>query len=117
MSAAGGSSTGRHGSGGSGDGLDPPHLPPLVYKVGHEELVVRRRYEVLSIVNDILIGLWFLIGSILFFSAETTYVGTWFFVVGSVELLIRPVIRFSRRVHLQRVPAAHGMPTDFGPDF
>lgn len=92
-------------------------LPPLVYKLGREELVIRRRYEVLSIVNDILVGLWFLVGSILFFSESTTYVGTWFFVIGSVELLIRPVIRFSRRVHLQRVPQAPGMPSDFGPDY
>lgn len=93
------------------------HAPPLIYKLGHEELVIRRRYEVLSIVNDILVGLWFLVGSILFFSAETTYVGTWFFVIGSVELLIRPVIRFARRVHLQRVPMASAVPTDYGPDF
>lgn len=89
----------------------------LVLHLGHEELVIRQRYETLSIANDVLIGVWFLVGSILFFSEETTYVGTWFFVIGSVELLIRPVIRFSRRVHLQRVPMAGAVPTDYGPDF
>ncbi|GAA4871137.1 YrhK family protein [Actinomycetospora straminea] len=77
-------------SAGTPSSSDTPggHLPPLVYKLGHEELVIRRRYEVLSIVNDILVGLWFLVGSILFFSEATTYLGTWFFVIGSVELLI-----------------------------
>ncbi|MEJ2860991.1 YrhK family protein [Actinomycetospora flava] len=104
-------------TGGTSGETSTGHAPPLVYRLGREELVIRRRYEVLSIVNDILVGLWFLVGSILFFSAETTYVGTWFFVIGSVELLIRPGIRFARRVHLQRVPMAAAVPTDYGPDF
>lgn len=77
-----------------------PHA--LVIHVGHEELVIRRRYEQLSILNDLLIGTWFLIGSFLFLSASTTLAGTWLFVVGSVEMLIRPAIRFARGVHLRR---------------
>lgn len=102
--------------------LPPPadgeaERPPLVFAIGREELIIRRRYEVASIVNDILIALWFLIGSILFFSEDTTYAGTWFFVVGSVELLIRPGIRLARRVHLQRVPGTEGVPPGTGPDF
>ena len=40
---------------------------PIEVRVGHRELVIRGRYETLSIVNDILIGLIFLVGSILFF--------------------------------------------------
>jgi hypothetical protein len=98
-------------------GGEAGHRPPLVFTIGREELVIRRRYEVVSIVNDILIALWFLIGSILFFSDDTTYAGTWFFVVGSVELLIRPAIRLARRVHLQRVPGTEGVPPGAGPDF
>jgi hypothetical protein len=95
----------------------PGHPGPLIFTVGREELVIRRRYEVLSTLNDILIGIWFLAGSILFFSEATTYVGTWFFVAGSIELLIRPGIRLARRVHLQRVPDAAGHPPDAAPDF
>lgn len=75
---------------------------PLVVHLGPEELVIRRRYETLSIVNDLLIGIWFLIGSFFFFSETLTYYGTWLFVIGSVEMLIRPAIRFARHVHLQR---------------
>src|SRR5699024_4206554 len=74
----------------------------LVIHLGAEELVIRKRYEVLSIANDILIGLWFIIGSFLFFSESTSYAGTWLFVIGSVEMLIRPLIRLARRVHLRR---------------
>ncbi len=72
--------------------------------LGNEEVVIRRRYEALSIANDILIGLWFTVGSILFFFESTTTTGTWFFVIGSVELLIRPMIRMTRIVHLGRRP-------------
>lgn len=71
-------------------------------RIGRDELVIRRRYETLSIVNDISIALLFLVGSVLFFSESTTYAGTWLFVIGSVLLLLRPTIRLSRRFHLQR---------------
>jgi hypothetical protein len=80
-----------------------PH--PLTLRIGDEELVVRRRYEAASIANDILIALWFIVGSVMFFSEEWAVPGTWCFLIGSVELLIRPVIRLSRHVHLQRIGA------------
>ncbi|MGV0110977.1 MULTISPECIES: YrhK family protein [unclassified Arthrobacter] len=71
--------------------------------LGGRELVVHNRYEVLSIVNDILVALWFIIGSILFFQESTTTAGTWLFLIGSIELLVRPVIRLSRNVHLRAI--------------
>ncbi len=39
----------------------------LTFTMGREELVIHRRYEVLGIVNDFLIGIWFVIGSVCFF--------------------------------------------------
>lgn len=86
----------------SGDGTT------VVFHIGHDELVVRQRYEVLSIVNDLLIGLWFVVGSVLFFSDATVFWGTWLFLAGSVQMLVRPAIRFSRRVHLRRIHPGHG---------
>ncbi|MHA7144950.1 YrhK family protein [Arthrobacter sp. TmT3-37] len=77
------------------DDLDAP--------LGGRELVLHNRYEVLSIVNDILVALWFIIGSILFFQESTRTAGTWLFLTGSIELLIRPVIRLSRNVHLRTI--------------
>lgn len=76
---------------------------PIVLRIGHDELVVRQRYEVVSIANDVMIALWFIAGSILFFSPAYTTLGTWFFLAGSIELLIRPLIRLSRQIHLGRV--------------
>ncbi|PRX47734.1 YrhK-like protein [Prauserella shujinwangii] len=88
---------------------------PVQLKFGHEELVIRQRYEVASIVNDLLIAVWFVIGSVLFFSESTATAGTWLFLLGSVQLLIRPVIRLRRRVHLRRL--ASGTPTETARDF
>lgn len=99
----------REGGGASGT--------PLILHLGHEELVIRQRYETVSIVNDLLIGGWFLVGSFFFFSPALTHVGTWLFVLGSIEMLIRPAIRFTRRVHLRRYhPDVPGI-GDGGHDF
>ena len=69
---------------------------------GEHELVLRGRYETLSVVNDLMVAVWFLVGSVLFLSESTTYAGTWLFVVGSAQLVARPAIRLTRRVHLTR---------------
>lgn len=89
----------------------------LVIHLGAQELVIRKRYEVLSIANDLLIGTWFIIGSFLFFSESTAYAGTWLFVIGSVEMLIRPLIRLARHVHLRRFHPGEGSAAAAGNDF
>jgi hypothetical protein len=71
--------------------------------VGGKELVLHNRYEVLSILNDVTIALWFIVGSILFFNESTATAGTWMFLAGSVELMIRPVIRLTRNIHIKSV--------------
>lgn len=88
-----------------------------ILHIGDRELVVRQRYELLSIANDILIGTWFLIGSFMFFSDKLTYYGTWLFVIGSLEMLIRPTIRFTRRFHLTRFHPESPGSADAGNDF
>lgn len=87
---------------------------PIQLHIGHDELVIRQRYETASIANDVLIGIWFVIGTILFFGETTVLYGTWLFLVGSVQMLIRPVIRLTRRVHLGRISSApHATARDF----
>lgn len=38
-----------------------------------------------------------------FFSESTTEIGTWLFLIGSIQLLIRPFIRIIRSIHLKRI--------------
>lgn len=71
--------------------------------LGGQELILHNRYETLSIINDAMIAVWFIIGSILFFDEDTATAGTWLFLGGSVELLIRPVIRLTRNIHISTV--------------
>jgi len=86
----------------------------LKLEIGHEELVIRQRYEALSIGNDVLIALWFLVGSILFFWDATATAATWCFLFGSVEFLVRPAIRLARLVHIRRIG---GSGLESGSDF
>jgi hypothetical protein len=72
----------------------------ITIHIGHDELVIRRRYETASIANDVLTGLLFVVGSVMFFYDATMTAGIWLFVIGSVLMVIRPVIRLTRRVHL-----------------
>ncbi len=89
----------------------------LLIRIGHDELLIRRRYETLSIINDILAGIMFVVGSVLFFFPSTVIAGTWLFVVGSVSMLLRPTIRLTRRFHLIRTcgdkAGAHETSMDF----
>ncbi|MCL7941675.1 YrhK family protein [Halomonas sp. ATCH28] len=80
---------------------------PLTMKLGHEELIIRRRYELISIVNDFFIAIWFLAGSILFLFPEYEKAAIWLFIIGSFQFLIRPTIRLISHIHIQRIPASN----------
>lgn len=80
---------------------------PLTLRVGHEELFIRRRYEVISITNDFLIAIWFLAGSILFLFPEYEKAAIWLFILGSFQFLIRPTIRLLSRIHVKRIPPSN----------
>ncbi|MBL7251985.1 YrhK family protein [Alloalcanivorax sp. C16-2] len=77
---------------------------PLTLHLGREELIIRRRYETLSIVNDFLIAIWFLLGSVFFLYPSLEKPAAWLFIVGSFQFLIRPTLRLISHIHLQRLP-------------
>lgn len=87
------------------DQSDPDGGADLTVRLGPEELIIRQRYQAASILNDFLIGIWFLLGSIAFFWPAWQETGTWLFVIGSAQLLVRPVIRLAHRIHLRPLPA------------
>ncbi|RFA30798.1 hypothetical protein CAI21_04645 [Alkalilimnicola ehrlichii] len=80
---------------------------PLTVTIGHEQLVIRRRYEMVSILNDFFIAIWFLLGSIFFLYQSLEKAAAWLFIIGSTQFLIRPMIRLLAHLHLQRVPESH----------
>ncbi|KAB7671757.1 hypothetical protein F9279_05430 [Bacillus sp. B1-b2] len=44
-------------------------------------------------INDFMISIWYMIGSISFLLGSTSTVGYWFFIIGSIQLSLRPLIR------------------------
>jgi len=59
-------------------------------------------YKAIYQINDIVLGLVFLIGSFLFFSNTTMTWGTILFVIGSLQMTARPVISFIHDLKLSR---------------
>lgn len=60
-------------------------------------------YKLLYQINDIILAMFFIVGSFLFFKEATTFAGTVLFVIGSIQMLIRPLIAITRDIHISRV--------------
>lgn len=67
------------------------------------EVTLHHRYEWAHIINDAVISLWFLVGSIFFFFSSLQYLGTWLFVLGSLQMLVGPVIRTMNKLHVRNI--------------
>lgn len=97
------------------DGPDEGGGDAITLTLGDEEIVLRQRYELLSIANEIGIAVFFTVGSVAFYWHELFNLGVTLFVIGSIQLGIRPAIRFARRVQLRRI--TRGMPHEIARDF
>lgn len=71
--------------------------------IGNRHIVIQRRYEALGAINDLLIAIWFLIGSFFFLNDSLVQSGTWLFIVGSAQLIIKPLIKLTSLVHVAQV--------------
>src|SRR5690625_92408 len=74
--------------------------PRIHISLGRRVIVLNHRYEALSILNDIFIGIFFTVGSVLFFFSDLENWAITMFVLGSIDFLLRPVIRLARRVNV-----------------
>lgn len=75
----------------------------LELDLGREHIIIQRRYEAVSALNDLLIAIWFLIGSVMFLSNSLEERGTWLFIVGSFQLLLKPLIKLASLMHVRQV--------------
>ena|SRR5690625_1420095 len=74
--------------------------PRIHIRLGRRTLVLNHRYELVSILNDIFIGIFFAVGSVLFYFSELQNWAITMFVLGSIDFLLRPVIRLARRLNV-----------------
>ncbi|MFC3039982.1 YrhK family protein [Virgibacillus xinjiangensis] len=71
-------------------------------QMGKFEVFFKKKYKFLSLTNDITLGLWFLIGSILFLFHSTKMIGTILFIIGSAQLLGRPILKLIHAFFVRR---------------
>ncbi|MDC3416559.1 YrhK family protein [Aquibacillus salsiterrae] len=71
-------------------------------KLGRYDIFFKKPYQILYNVNDLLIALWFLVGSIFFLFDEWKNAGVWLFILGSGQLGVRPLIRIIHSIHLNK---------------
>lgn len=81
-----------------------PEPQDITVTFGHEQIIIERRYETISILNDLMLGVEFLVGSVFFLYPNMQTAGVWVFIMGSAQLMIRPLIRLARHLHLRRIP-------------
>ncbi|WP_066856936.1 YrhK family protein [Halodesulfovibrio spirochaetisodalis] len=84
----------------------------LEIELGQKHIIIQRRYEAVGAFNDLLIAIWFLIGSFFFLSSSLVTDGTWLFVAGSAQLLIKPIIKLTSLIHVSRVLRTQDKTTD-----
>ncbi|MGB5920326.1 YrhK family protein [Arcobacter sp.] len=71
--------------------------------IGNRHFVLQRRYEAIGAINDLFIAIWFLVGSIFFLNDSLMQSGTWLFIVGSAQFLIKPLIKLLSLIHVSRI--------------
>ncbi|MEG3753018.1 YrhK family protein [Psychromonas arctica] len=70
--------------------------------IGQRHIVIQRRYEALGALNDLFIAIWFLIGSFFFLNDALVESGTWLFIVGSAQLIIKPLLKLLSLIHVSK---------------
>ncbi|QXO16499.1 MULTISPECIES: YrhK family protein [Vibrio] len=78
------------------------------FDIGNQHIVIQARYEALGAFNDLLIAVWFLLGSFFFLNNALIESGTWLFIVGSAQLIIKPAIKLTSLIHLNRIRGQQG---------
>jgi hypothetical protein len=68
-----------------------------------KHIIIQRRYEALGALNDLMIAIWFLLGSFFFLNESLVENGTWLFIVGSAQLIIKPLIKLTSLIHVGKV--------------
>ncbi|TRZ37806.1 hypothetical protein CEQ21_20465 [Niallia circulans] len=70
---------------------------------GSLAIILKDKYQLIYTINDILIGLLFLLGTIFNMLLGWKVLGAVLYICGSILLLIRPVIRTCRLLRVKRL--------------
>jgi len=63
------------------------------FDIGSFGVFFNKKYHLVSTVNDLMLGIWFVAGSVFFLFHSTMMAGTILFILGSLQLLARPILK------------------------
>ncbi|MCT1578738.1 YrhK family protein [Oceanobacillus kimchii] len=66
------------------------------------EVYFQEKYNFLQLIGDVLVGIFFVTGSILNFFAITDFYGNVAYLLGSLSLTIRPLLKILRKTWIYR---------------
>ncbi|MBG9653933.1 YrhK family protein [Cytobacillus firmus] len=72
-------------------------------EIGSYKMVIEKRYQAISFVNDMLLGILYLIGSILFLTDVSQTVSISFFLAGSIMMIIRAGLNLLKDLHINKI--------------
>ncbi|KAF0823135.1 hypothetical protein ABE29_16715 [Cytobacillus firmus] len=72
-------------------------------EIGSYKMVIEKRYQAVSFVNDLLLGVLYLIGSILFLTDVSQTVSISFFLAGSILMIIRAGLNLLKDLHINKI--------------
>jgi hypothetical protein len=73
-----------------------------IYLSRKRGMVIRNRYRIIGYFNDILLGILYMIGSILFVTDTDRILAVSFFLAGSFLMIFRGIINLLRDIHMKR---------------
>ena len=76
------------------------------FDIGGFGIFFNKRYQLLAIINDLTLGIWFTIGSVLFLFSQTQTAGTILFILGRMQLLGRPILKLLHAFFVRKESAA-----------
>ncbi|GEN54547.1 YrhK family protein [Halobacillus faecis] len=65
-------------------------------------LFSKKTYDILYTVNDILLGVTFLMGSVLFYFEPSRNWGVTLYILGSTQMILRPTLRLIHYFHMRK---------------
>ncbi|KAF0820005.1 MULTISPECIES: YrhK family protein [unclassified Cytobacillus] len=72
-------------------------------EIGGYKMVIEKRYQVVSFINDLLLGVLYLTGSILFLTDVSQTVSISFFLAGSIMMIIRAGLNILKDLHIKKI--------------
>ncbi|SFD38381.1 YrhK-like protein [Lentibacillus persicus] len=74
----------------------------LDVQVGTFEFSFNKKYRFIALSNDIVLGIFFLVGSVFFLFEPLKTAGAVLFIIGSAQLLARPILKIFHAIYFTR---------------